>query len=81
MWWPAGPNTPTNSRAVRLAPSDNKILALMVGITHYKLTLRLAGVTRVKSTCGWREIVNSLIDSVLWALNGGFGGHQRSSDL
>src|SRR5215813_15429823 len=27
MWWPAGPNTLRNSRAVRLEPSENKILA------------------------------------------------------
>jgi hypothetical protein len=69
MWWPAGPNTLTNSRAVKLDPSDNKIVALMMGITHYKLTLRLAVVTWVTSTSGWREIVNSLIDSVLWAVD------------
>lgn len=80
MWWPAGPNTDTNSRAVRLDPSDNKILALMICTMHSKLTLRLARVTRVKSATGWREIVNSLIDSALWAVNAQTGSDRGDAD-
>src|SRR5215470_16981169 len=76
-WSCAGPNTLTNSRAVRLDPSDNKILAVMMGVTHYKLTLRLAGVTRVTSSLvGVKSSIHLLIDSVLWAVNGGFGSRR-----